>query len=200
MPPRRSRGARHPIVIVGNAIFTIILLLAVVLGVGVYWGKQKFEEPGPLTEDKVVNIPRGLGIRDIAELLAREGVIRDPWIFIGGALALKARGDDTEIRRISVREGREPARRRADHDRRQGGAASGHGRRRADLRTDRRAAAGERAADRRVKEMPREGTLLPESYRFTRGTTREDIVKRMQAAQRNACCRRRGIGACRICR
>jgi UPF0755 protein len=35
-----------------------------------------------------------------------------------------------------------------------------------------------------VKEMPREGTLLPESYRFTRGTTREDIVKRMQAAQR----------------
>ena len=71
--PRRSRGARNPIVIVGNAIFTLVLLLAVVVGVGVYWGKQKFEEPGPLQEDKVLNIPRGLGARDIAELLAREG-------------------------------------------------------------------------------------------------------------------------------
>jgi UPF0755 protein len=32
--------------------------------------------------------------------------------------------------------------------------------------------------------MPREGTLLPETYRFTRGTAREDLVKRMVAAQR----------------
>ena len=35
-----------------------------------------------------------------------------------------------------------------------------------------------------LREMPREGTLLPETYNFTRGTTREQVVARM--AQRAA--------------
>ena len=92
MPTRRSTRARHPLVIVGNAIFTVIFLLTVAAGVGFVIGKQRFEAPGPLAEDKVVNIPRG-GIRDIADLLMREGVIDQPWLFIGGALVLKARDD-----------------------------------------------------------------------------------------------------------
>src|SRR4029434_7761211 len=35
-----------------------------------------------------------------------------------------------------------------------------------------------------IRDVPREGTLLPETYRFTRGMTREQIIKRMQADQR----------------
>jgi UPF0755 protein len=35
-----------------------------------------------------------------------------------------------------------------------------------------------------IKAVPREGTLLPESYRFPRGTTRELAIQRMQQAQR----------------
>ena len=31
-----------------------------------------------------------------------------------------------------------------------------------------------------VREMPREGTLLPETYKFPRGTTREQVIQRMQ--------------------
>jgi UPF0755 protein len=31
-----------------------------------------------------------------------------------------------------------------------------------------------------IKEIPREGTLLPETYKFTRGTSRESIIQRMQ--------------------
>ena len=34
-PPRRSSGARHPMVVAGNAVFTILVLLAVVGGGGV---------------------------------------------------------------------------------------------------------------------------------------------------------------------
>ena len=30
--------------------------------------------------------------------------------------------------------------------------------------------------------MPREGTLLPETYKFTRGTSRESVIQRMQQA------------------
>ncbi len=35
-----------------------------------------------------------------------------------------------------------------------------------------------------VKEMPREGTLLPETYKFPRGTTRDQVIQRMQQAQK----------------
>jgi len=35
-----------------------------------------------------------------------------------------------------------------------------------------------------IREIPREGTMLPETYKFPRGTTREQVIQRMQAAQK----------------
>src|SRR5436190_1873580 len=35
-----------------------------------------------------------------------------------------------------------------------------------------------------IREVPREGTLLPETYKFPRGTTREQVIARMQQAQK----------------
>jgi UPF0755 protein len=35
-----------------------------------------------------------------------------------------------------------------------------------------------------VREIPREGTLLPETYKFPRGTTRDQVVQRMQQTQK----------------
>jgi UPF0755 protein len=35
-----------------------------------------------------------------------------------------------------------------------------------------------------IKEIPREGTLLPETYKFVRGTTRDQVIQRMQQAQK----------------
>jgi UPF0755 protein len=180
---RRSRRARHPIVIIGNAIFTIVLLLAVVTGVGVYWGKQKFEQPGPLTSDKVVNIPRGLGIRDIGELLAREGVIADPWVFVGGAVALKARGEDLKFGEYEFDKGASP---RAVAETLIEGKVVQHQFTVAEGLTSEQIVAKLLENDKltgSLREVPREGSLLPESYRFTRGTARDEIVKRMQASQ-----------------
>jgi len=180
---RRSRGARNPIVIAGNAFFTIVLLLAVVTGVGVYWGKQKFEQPGPLTDEKVVNIPRGLGIRDIGELLAREGVISDPWIFVGGALALKARGEDLKFGEYEFAKGASP---RAVAETLIEGKVVQHQFTVAEGLTSEQIVARLLENDKlagSLREIPREGSLLPESYRFTRGTQREEIIKRMQTAQ-----------------
>jgi UPF0755 protein len=182
--PRRSRGARHPLVIAGNAIFTLVLLLAVVIGAGVYWGKQKFEEPGPLQEDKVVNIPRGLGVRDIAELLAREGVISDPWVFVGGAAVLKMRGDELKFGEYQFNKAaslRDVAQTMIDAKVVQHQVTVAEG-----LTSEQIVARllENQLLTGSLKEVPREGTLLPESYRFTRGTSREEIVKRMQAAQR----------------
>ena len=109
------------------------------VGAALYLGKQRFEAPGPLTEDKSVNIPRGLGIRDIADLLVREGVIDQPWVFIGGVMVLKARGG-LKPGEYQFTKHASLCRRRRHHHRRQGGAARAHHSGRADLRADRRRA------------------------------------------------------------
>jgi UPF0755 protein len=183
MPSRRSSRARHPVVVVGNAIFTILIVISIAVGAALFFGKQRFDAAGPLAEDKVVNIPRGLGIRDISDVLQREGVIDQPYIFMGSVIALRARGElkygeyqfskhasiadvvDTIIEgkvvqhAFTVPEGLTSEQIVA-------------------RLLDNTALAGQ------IKEIPREGTLLPETYRFTRGMTREQIIQRMQQAHR----------------
>lgn len=184
VPMRRSASVRHPLVIIGNAIISIVLLLGILAGVALFVGKQRFEEPGPLPQDRVVNIPRGSGIRDIADVLTREGVIDQPWTFMGGVLVLKAREDlkageyqfkahaslrdvvativdgKVVVHQIGIPEGltsEQIVARLLDDD-----VLIGN-----------------------IKEIPREGSLLPDTYNFTRGVTREQMIQRMQLAQQH---------------
>ncbi|WP_426434199.1 endolytic transglycosylase MltG [Bradyrhizobium genosp. P] len=183
-PPKRSDRARNPFVIVGNAIFTLLIILMIGAGAAYYYGKQTLEAPGPLQEDKVVNIPARAGKRDIADVLSREGVINvNPWIFIGSVFALKASSDlkpgeysfqkNASLRDViaTIVEGKvvqhavtipegltseQIVSRLSDNDIFTGS----------------------------VREIPREGTLLPETYKFPRGTTRDQVIQRMQQAQK----------------
>ena len=183
-PPRRSERARNPFVVVGNAIITILILLMIGAGVSYYYGKQILESPGPLKEDKTVNIPARAGKRDISDVLQKEGVINvNPWIFIGSVYALKASTDlkpgeylfqkHASLRdvigtivegkvvqhAITIPEGltsEQIVARLSDND----------------------IFAGS------VREIPREGTLLPETYKFPRGTTRDQVIQRMQQTQK----------------
>jgi len=183
-PPKRSDRARNPFVVVGNAIITIVLILMIGTGVAYYYGRQKLEAPGPLQEDKVVNIPPRAGMTDIADVLQREGVIdNNRWAFIGSVFALKARSElkpgeylfqknaslhdviativDGKVvqHAVTIPEGltsEQIVGRLTDND----------------------IFAGT------VREIPREGTLLPETYKFPRGTTREQVIVRMQQAQK----------------
>ncbi|MGY4478787.1 endolytic transglycosylase MltG [Bradyrhizobium sp. USDA 3364] len=183
-PPKRSDRARNPFVIVGNAIFTILIILMIGAGATYYYGKQALESPGPLQEDKIVNIPARAGKRDIADVLLREGVINvNPWVFIGGVFALKASSDlkpgeysfqkNASLRdviativdgkvvqhAITIPEGltsEQIVSRLSDNDIFTGS----------------------------VREIPREGTLLPETYKFPRGTTRDQVIQRLQQAQK----------------
>ena len=185
-PPKRSDRARNPFVVVGNAIITIILVLMLGVGGAYVYGKQKLEAPGPLQEDKVVNIPARAGMTDIADILQREGVIdNNRWAFIGSVFALKARSElkpgeylfqkSASLRdvigtivegkvvqhAITIPEGltsEQIVARLSEND-----IFSGS-----------------------VRELPREGTLLPETYKFPRGTPRDQVIARMQQAQKRA--------------
>src|ERR1700759_2049788 len=183
-PPKRSERARNPFVIVGNAIITIVLIL-MIGGGGVYiYGKQKIEAPGPLPEDKVVNIPARAGMTDIADVLQREGVIdNNRWAFIGAVFALKARSElkpgEYEFRKnASLRDviGTIVEGKVVQHSIT---IPEGLTSEQIVVRlTDNDIFAGT------VKEVPREGTLLPETYKFPRGTTRDQVIARMQQSQK----------------
>src|SRR5437899_702355 len=183
-PPKRSDRVRNPFVVIGNAIITILIILMIGAGTVYYYGRQMLETPGPLREDKIVNIPSRAGKRDIADALLREGVINvSPWAFIGGVFALKASSDlkpgeysfqkNASLRDViaTIVEGKvvqhavtipegltseQIVARLTDND-----IFSGA-----------------------VREMPREGSLLPETYKFPRGTTREQVLQRMQQTQK----------------
>src|SRR5689334_18450829 len=183
-PPKRSERARNPFVVVGNAIITIVLLLLIGTGTAYYYGKQTLEAPGPLQNDKVVNIPSRAGKRDIADALLREGVINvNPWIFLGSVYALKASSDlkpgeylfqkHASLRDVigTIVEGKVV----------QHAVTIPEGLTSEQIvarLTDNDIFAGS------VREIPREGTLLPETYKFPRGTTRDQVIQRMQQTQK----------------
>ena len=184
-PKRPSRRARHPLIIAGNAIFSIILIIAVAGGVAWSYGKHKFETPGPLDREKVVNIPRGLGLRDIADVLARENVIEQPWVFIGGVLVLKAKddlkyGEYKFAKQVTLREAIETI---IEGKVVQHAFTIPEGLTSEQIVT--RLAEVDFLAG-NIREIPKEGTLLPETYNFPRGTTREQVIQRMQNAHRRA--------------
>ena len=183
MPSRRSSRARHPVIVVGNAIFTVLIVISIAVGAALFFGKQRFDSEGPLAEDKVVNIPRGLGIRDIADVLQREGVIDQPYIFMGSVIALKARGE--------LKYGEYQFSKHASIadvvDTIIEGKVVQHAFTVPEGLTSEQIVARlleSTALTGQIKEIPREGTLLPETYRFTRGMTREQIIQRMQQAHR----------------
>jgi UPF0755 protein len=183
-PPRRSERARNPFVVIGNAVITIVLVLMIGAGGAYFYGKQKLEAPGPLQEDKVVIIPSRAGMTDIADILQKDGVIdNNRWAFIGAVFALKARSElkpgeyafqkNASLRdvigtmvdgkvvqhAVTIPEGltsEQIVTRLSDND-----LFSGT-----------------------VREVPREGTLLPETYKFPRGTSREQVIARMQQTEK----------------
>jgi len=184
-PSRPSRRARHPLVIAGNAIFSIILIVAIAAGVAYSFGKNKFDTAGPLDREKIVNIPRGLGLREIADLLARENVIEQPWVFIGGVLVLKARedlkyGEYKFNKALTLRETIETI---------VEGKVIQHAFTIPEGLTSEQIVARLAEVDfltGNIREIPREGSLLPETYNFPRGMTREQVIQRMQQAHSRA--------------
>ena len=130
----------------------------------------------------MVNIPRGSGFRDIADVLVRDGVIDQPWVFIGGVLVLKAR-EDLKAGEYQFK---------AHASLRDVVATIVDGRVVPHQFTIPEGLTSEQIVARlleddiltgNIKEIPREGTLLPDTYSFTRGITREQMIQRMQQAQ-----------------
>ncbi len=164
--------------------FVVLIFLAVAVGaLGCWYVLHEFDAPGPAAAEgapeTVVALPMGTGLNQVAAILEKQGVVRDGLIFRAGvmvnrkAAALKAgeyaipsRASPAQIMAILV-EGKSIVHKVTLPE----GLTSAMI---VDLVRNDPVLVGE------VTEIPPEGSLLPETYIFDRGTTRAALLKRMR--------------------
>jgi UPF0755 protein len=163
----------------------VLLVVATLAGAASLWAWHQWSGPGPLAETRTLVIAKGTGLKGIAAALAEAGIIRHARVFEAGAkltgraaalrageyefpAGVSARGaadllvsGRTVIRRLTIPEGLTSAEVVALVE-----AAEG--------------LAGESGA------VPEEGALLPETYFYSWGDARAELMRRMQAAMARA--------------
>ena len=162
-------------------IFAALTVLAIVAAIAAFGFVRAFEAEGPLAEDLVVEIPRGAALGSISDRLVAEGVITNRWVFYGGVML------NGQERGLRAGEYLFPA----------GVSGAGamdilrHGRAVAYSITIPEGLTSREVVDLlladedlvgEVTEVPPQGSLLPETYQYTRGDSRADVIDRMQRA------------------
>ena len=167
-------------------ILVFLFVLGVIVAGALAWENANFSGAGPSAANNAsetdVVIKSGVGLHGIAQELADAGVIESPDLFMlgvrlrhtasglkAGEFAIPSRASMSDIMDILI-EGKSIQHKIT--------AAEG-------LTSDMIAklVAADPVLTGEMVATPAEGTLLPETYLFTRGTTRADIVARMQKAQ-----------------
>jgi UPF0755 protein len=187
----RPRRQLSPLLRLINATLTFTVVIALALGAGLAWIVNGFDAVGPLDEAKVVAIPRNDGTLTIAERLERERVIDDKnrflisyWLMAryaawNGGKPIQIKAGEYEFKPgASVRsvvdtlsEGRSVLTRVTIPEGLTSIAIVERLRADASLTGD-------------LREVPPEGSLLPETYSVPRGTSRQTVIELMQAAQK----------------
>ncbi|MGI4942605.1 MAG: endolytic transglycosylase MltG [Janthinobacterium lividum] len=166
-----------------RAFLGTLLALILLIGGSAFYVHRQYEQPGPLQDMRALIVPRG-GIGEVADTLAREGVIASPVAFQAAALVTSGAGalhagelefpagislrDVLNILRtakpiqhlVTIPEGLTAIQVTALLDRTPllDGAVA----------------------------VPPEGSLLPETYAFDRGTTRTALIERATKAMGRA--------------
>jgi UPF0755 protein len=164
-------------------LVALVAVGIVVAGGALGYGYYRFTKPGPLPAEKVVYVPKGASLDAIAAALVKEGVIENSLVFRLGVRAYRAHnrlrageysfpahvsprgamrvlvGGKQILHRFAVPEGWTTWQVLAKLRETEGLAG-------------------------KITLHPKEGTLLPDTYFFARGDSRDDIIRRMQAAMR----------------
>ncbi|WP_332686792.1 endolytic transglycosylase MltG [Bosea sp. (in: a-proteobacteria)] len=182
-PPKVRRRRRSPFIAMLSGLFTATLVLAGLIGGSIAFVDSRSRAPGPLANDRVLIIPKESGLAEIAELLQREGLIEHPWAFRISALLsgnwsklkageylFKARISQSDILNIIAE-----------------GKAVEHSVTVPEGLTSEQIIARlkeNQLLTGEISQVPREGAMLPDTYKFQRGSTRQAMVDRMTRDQR----------------
>jgi UPF0755 protein len=175
--------------LIGKLVRLFLLLL--VLGIGLaggaaYWGFTKFHEPGPAPAPVTLVIEQGTGVRAIADKLAAAGVIAEPLIFAAGvrlyAEGRPLRAGEYEFpARASMRQAMQQMIDGATVVRR---LTIPEGLTSAEIVALVESAPGLEGP--LPPTVPADGRLLPETYFYSKGDTRAQLLARMETAMAEA--------------
>jgi UPF0755 protein len=188
--PPKSRPAPKPpgkgswFVRLISGLFTLLVL--VMLGGAVVAGLvyHQYSRPGPLSVSRVITIPKGESRIEIATRLEREGVISNRWTFVAAYLVRKGLAEkQTELKHGDYEISKNASMANVLDQLEQGHAlleklSIPEGltslqiiqriRDEPDLTGD-------------ITDIPPEGSLLPDTYKFSKGMQRTELVERMQS-------------------
>jgi UPF0755 protein len=183
LPPRRSREARSQLVIFLNFVMTVITFLTVAAVALVFYAFREYRAAGPLDADTTFLVREGAGISEIADSLERKNIISNGRIFktvtkfLGddqksrhGEYAIKAHASMLDIMDI-LKSGKSI----------QYSVTLPEGLTVKQMFA--RLAAEPNLDGDLPTELPAEGTLRPDTYKFTRGSKRSAVVTQMLATQ-----------------
>ena len=164
-----------------SGLFSLLLIIITTIAGGVWWLERWLDRPGPLSEPTIAILEPGTGVRSIAEQLADIEAVDNPYFFVLAVgmsrnhRLLKAgeyefpkkvnprtilrilNAGETLVHKLTVPEGLT----RSEV---------------LDLIENTTALSGE------VKTVPTEGSLLPETYHFSRGENRNALIARMETS------------------
>ena len=183
-PPKRSRNARSQVILFLNFVMTMAVVVCIAGLIGFYYAITAYQSPGPLQTNTNFIIRNGAGLSEIASNLERNLIISDARVFRyltathlnageslkAGEYEIKAHASMNEIMEllksgksilysVSFPEGLTV-------------------RQMFDRMLDDPVLEGDLPA-----ALPSEGSLRPDTYKFSRGTKRSEIIDQMAAAQ-----------------
>ena len=181
MSEKEPEERSHPVVRGIKRLFALVVILALVAVGGAGYGWHLFVKDGPLAEAKQLVIPKGANLDKIADTLAEAGVIEDrfvftTWIRILGTQGRLRSGEYRFPKQVSAQEamnlligGRQIQRRITVPE----GLTT--------YQVLERVAKVE-GLEGELTETAAEGELLPDTYFFQLGETRNALVQRMKRA------------------
>ncbi|WP_068312370.1 endolytic transglycosylase MltG [Polycladidibacter hongkongensis] len=182
--PKKPRRA-NPLLAFINFLFTMAVIAVLALGGLVYWGKQEFDAASVKSGETVFEVKKGARLRDIARKLEDDGLISNAWVFELGARAYKKhnriRAGEFELAaNASMRQ---------ILDTFVSGKAVHYMVTLPEGWTSEQIVArlnANKVLTGELDAVPAEGTLLPETYSFSRGQSRADIIGKMEQGMQTA--------------
>jgi len=166
-----------------SGVLTLLLVIMVVVGAVSALLYHQFESAGPLPVSRVVAIPKGEGRIEIATRLERQGIISNRWTFIASYLLRNALSDSP----VELKAGEYEIKKHASMADVLNTLVQGksillkltipEGLTSQQIVERVR---GEPDLDGEITDIPQEGSLLPDTYRFSKGMARQELLERMQ--------------------
>ena len=184
-PPPLPPSRRRPTLSAFSGFLSFLLVAALAFMFGLVWSQQRLRAPGPLAASKVLYIAPGTEVPEIIAQLDHEGVIDNPFLLnmellIEGNRSKVKAGEYLFKQNISLRE---------VIDELVSGKQVLHAITIPEGLTSEQIVERLRESDvliGDVAEVPKEGSLLPETYKVARGAVRADVLKKMQDDQKRA--------------